>query len=206
MNDDRRTDSVRHLQLLYSTVVGLGLAVAMTRAVDVGQAHVTLDWRSLPVLVAYISTLIPFYHGALRHLDDGYIHDSAAEHGRSGLLLADFAVLFIEGSLLFALAAFMPAPTSFAFALLLLLAVDTVWGVIFHRVTTRPMSASSTELKWARLNAITILTLSMLLLLSVVLDIDGDRQRLILGVIVLLVAVARTVFDYRYSWRFYFPA
>ncbi|MCA1701888.1 MAG: hypothetical protein LC808_00900, partial [Actinobacteria bacterium] len=54
----------------------------MTRAVDVSQADVVVDWRALPVLIGYISTLIPFYHGALRHLVGRAARRSASANSR----------------------------------------------------------------------------------------------------------------------------
>ncbi len=64
--------SVSHLQQLYTVVVGLALTVAITNLIDQA-APVPIRMAALPYFVSYLVTLVPFYHGALRHLDVTYL-------------------------------------------------------------------------------------------------------------------------------------
>lgn len=82
---------VRHLQGLYTVVVGLALAVAMTNLLD-QEAAFPVRLEVLPYLLAYLVTLVPFYHGALQHLDIAYIEDPDTST-KPGALLADWGLL-----------------------------------------------------------------------------------------------------------------
>lgn len=197
-------ESVRHLQVLYSAVVGLGLALAMATFIEVGNRGVEVAWRASPILAAYVIILVPFYHGAQRHLDDAYLFGHAERRGHGGLLLADFGILFIESCLLFALAAFLKEPRSFGWSLLILLSVDTMWGAVFYRVTAGRMSGSA-ELGWAKVNALTVAALLIILLLSHKGQYQILSDQLPFGLVLLAVSLARTVGDYAKTWDFYFP-
>lgn len=204
MENSRNVESVRHLQVLYSTVVGLGLALAIARFIEIRGEVVEVNWQALPVLGAFLVTLIPFYHGAQRHLDDAYLGGKAQRRGHGGLLLADFGFLFLESSLLFALAAFISAPRSFAWTLTILLSVDTLWGVIFYRVTAEEAQGSA-ELGWAKINAVSVAVLLLLLLLSEIGDREVLLNQLPSGLVVFAIALLRTGADYAKTWSFYFP-
>ena len=87
-----RDGSVQNLQELYTVAVGMALTLAITRIVPEAGSPVVV---SLPNLVAYVVTLVPFYHGAMRHMD---VSCRGARTGtvREGALLGDFFLLFIE--------------------------------------------------------------------------------------------------------------
>ncbi|MBK9067349.1 MAG: hypothetical protein IPL76_10780 [Gemmatimonadetes bacterium] len=42
-----------------------------------------------------MATLFPFYHGALRHLDDAYL-ENENHHIKRGALIFDFLLLFLH--------------------------------------------------------------------------------------------------------------
>ena len=60
---------------------------------------------------ALLVTLIPFYHGALRHLDEQYAGAGARQ--ARGFVLVDFLVLFLESCVFLALAVSIARPEVF---------------------------------------------------------------------------------------------
>jgi len=59
-------------------LVGLALAGAVTNLIGKEQ-QVPIRSSLLPYFIAYLFTLVPFYHGALRHLDATYIEDNETD-------------------------------------------------------------------------------------------------------------------------------
>jgi hypothetical protein len=50
-------------------------------------------------LCTFLIIIVPFYHGAVRHLFATYIEDGGSKRIKNGALLADFFLLFVEGYL-----------------------------------------------------------------------------------------------------------
>jgi hypothetical protein len=142
--------SVRSLANLYSVVIGVGLSLGIVNLVDAAKAPIPVKLGLLPYFVSYLVTLIPFYHGALRHLDATYVEEGGRQV-RSGGLLLDFLVLFLESCLLLALAVLLPSPQLYAWGLVALLSVDIIWGFLAHVA----FSKAGAELKWAYINIAT---------------------------------------------------
>lgn len=76
--------SVENLQSLYSLVVGLALANAVLKVARGELEPVPVDLTTLPLFLGFLVTLVPFYHGALRHLDATYIV-ARAKGSQSGI-------------------------------------------------------------------------------------------------------------------------
>lgn len=189
-----RATSVRHLQNLYAVVVAVALTVAVERSLP--EAH-AVETSALPLFVALLATLIPFYQGTLRHLDSVYIEGTVARV-RDGALLLDFFALFLESCVFLGLAASVARPWFFAWSYLTLLTIDIVWTL----VTTTALSASRTnwaQLRWLRVNLITVPILAVLL--SVLAAIGWDNNAV--KIVILPIALLRTAADYATSWRFY---
>ena len=123
---------VRSLQGLYTVVAGLALTKSIERLFEGStSSQVEFHAHHLPGLVAFIATLIPFYHGALRHLDRRYIE----EHGaglKDGALAADFALLFVEGCFLAAMAYLVATPSKLMNAGVLLLGIARLDGNVLE--------------------------------------------------------------------------
>lgn len=105
--------SVRNLGALYSVVVGVALAFAMENIIDPAALGSPFRWELLPLFFTLVVTLVPFYHGALRHLDVTYVEHGGADV-KAGALLADFLLLFLEGSLFVGLSVLLGRPEVFA--------------------------------------------------------------------------------------------
>jgi len=197
--DGPQASSVRNLASLYSVVIGLSLSIGMYNLVDASKSPIPIKVELVPFFGAYFATLLPFYHGALRHLDARYVESGAAD---PHALLGDFIVLFVESCVFFALALLLPSPSFFTCALITLLIVDAVWGFVARLIFT----PAKPETHWALINICTAVLLIILLAVM-----DGlppripDQANTALGYVVLAVAVLRTVVDYKVTSSFYFP-
>lgn len=193
--------SVRNLGALYSVVVGVALAFAMESVIDPAAVGSPFQWHLLPLFFVLVVTLIPFYHGALRHLDVTYV-----EHGgkdvRAGALLADFLLLFLEGSLFVALAVLMARPEVFAWTFVALLVLDTIWGFTAHLAFSKHPVLKA-EARWAIINAVAVAVLILFLILIGAYPPGVPPTAPGLEVGLLMIALVRTVLDYMASWEFY---
>jgi hypothetical protein len=200
-----RVSSVRHLQTLYTVVVGVALTVALEdiSATTPGQTSLLSSVDAVLLLVAFIATLLPFYHGALRHLDVTWIEKEGRDV-KSGALLADFVILFVEGCLFLLIARQLGSPFHFGVGLAALLAIDVIWGVVAHVAFTQP-GADKAEWKWVQNNVVAVIAL-LALLFAVRTWVAQPAQATWMVVGLLIVALVRTIVDYVRSWDFYYPA
>jgi hypothetical protein len=200
-----RVSSVGHLQTLYTVVVGVALTVALEdiSATGPGQTSLLSSVDAVLLLVAFIATLLPFYHGALRHLDVTWIEKEGRDV-KSGALLADFVILFVEGCLFLLIARQLSSPFHFGAGLAALFAIDVIWGIVAHVAFTQP-GADKAEWKWVQNNVVAVIAL-LALLFSARTWVAQPAQATWMVVGLLIVALVRTVVDYVRSWDFYYPA
>jgi heme/copper-type cytochrome/quinol oxidase subunit 4 len=201
---ESQKNSVRNLEYLYSTVVGLGLSLAIYNLIDVTRETVPIKWELLPFFFTLLITLIPFYHGALRHLDVTYIEEGGKQI-RKGALMFDFLALFVESCLLLALAVLIVKPPFFAWGLVVLLAFDTVWSFIAHLGFSQEMKPKA-ELRWAIINLVTVIILSVYLVAFDFIPPLRYETDLKIWVGILGISILRTVMDYWLCWDFYYPS
>jgi hypothetical protein len=213
-NVAKQQSSVRHLQTLYTLVAGLALTEAVTALadeVDVGYPSA----RTLSMMTAFLATLIPFFHGALRHLDDIYIVSRPPGAMHRFALLSDFVLLFLESAILLGMARRLEDPIVFLGFLIALLLLDIIWSILTQVLTYgrswwrivsqcapwRPCPDDAL-VRWVRNN----LTFVPIALIIWGVERRWSLDELALAGIVLVVAVTRTFRDYKSSWGFYFPA
>src|ERR1019366_1919724 len=96
---ERSVDSIARI---YAIVIGLALAESIkTLIVKSANGNVDLSlpklWSGTPAFIAFVFTLVPFWHGMNRHLDRSYLEKEGVV--AQGALLLDFAVFFIESGL-----------------------------------------------------------------------------------------------------------
>jgi len=198
-----QTNSVRNLQNLYSIVVGLGLSLSIYNLIDTSREGVPFKLELVPFFVSFLVTLIPFYHGALRHFDATYV-EQGSRQVRSGALLADFVILFVESCILLTLAVLLPTPQFFAWGLVILLALDSIWGFVAHLVFSQE-AKTKPELRWALINFVTVVILIVSFVIINMFPPVAGSNDMKLWVIILSVSVIRTIIDYVLCWDFYFP-
>ncbi len=141
------------------------------------------------LLVAFLATAVPFYHGAM-----AYLLREQRREGRDAII--DFVILLAEALILLMLAASSSEPSLFVGWLVGLLAIDSSW-LAYTVLSKRPEPPPGV---WFLLNVSTILFLVMVLSFGLV--------STALSFLLLLagVSVGRTVVDYAVAWPLYFRA
>ncbi|MHB8615187.1 MAG: hypothetical protein ACYC93_03845 [Candidatus Acidiferrales bacterium] len=145
----------------------------------------------LPAFVALLVTLVPFWHGMNRHLDRCYLEKKSAVV--QGALLLDFTTFFLEASLLFAAGWSLRSGIYSFIALGALLVVDMLWGFVSHQIHF-PGQKSHVR-KWSAINLVAI----AIAILLVAYPFNSKT------IILMVVAIMRSVADYWICWDFYFP-
>lgn len=188
--------SVDSLQNIYAVVIALAIAQAIQSLLKDPVRGELLDWSQilvgLPAFIALLVTLVPFWHGMNRHLDRCYLEKKSGEVAQGALLL-DFVTFFVEASLLFAAAWTLRSGIYSFIALGFLLLVDMVWGFISHTIHF-PRQKSHVR-RWSAINLFAI----FIAVLVVTYPFEPKM------VVLMLIAIVRTIVDYWWCWDFYFP-
>jgi hypothetical protein len=189
---ERSVDSV---QKIYAVVIALAISQAIqsllkdpTGATDLGLQRLS---SGLPAFLAFLVTLVPFWHGMNRHLDRCYLEKTDAVV--QGALLLDFVTFFVEATFLFAAGWSLRSGIDPFRYLGYLLCVDMLWAFISHQIHFP--GKKSHAVKWSTIN-IAAMFLAILLVAY-----PFERKPLVLTV----VAVMRSIADYALCWDFYFP-
>jgi hypothetical protein len=189
--------SVDSLDRIYAVIIALAITQAiLTTFIDPATDRLLLDRSTLlalPMLLAFLVTVVPFYHGMNRHLDRSYVE--RADTAPHGALLLDFIVFFFEAGLLFAFAASLRDGYRGVVFLGLALAIDTIWGVVANWIHRGPTAGPKS---WAAVN-FAALVVGILLFTA---DIWTPEVK---ASVFFVVALARSVADYALNWQFYFP-
>lgn len=195
---------LRHLQMLYTVVAGLALTVAVTALIDKEQ-QVPIRSSLLPYFVAYLFTLVPFYHGALRHLDATYIEDNETDV-RPGALMVDWSLLFIESCILLAIASLLQNSEAFSYSLVCLFVFDMVWGFGAHLAFSPKSVKLRPEVRWAIINLFTAGALVAVLVFLDSLDPTKKPVSTYRWILILTISIVRTIGDYYWCWSYYYPS
>jgi hypothetical protein len=201
MNNKRMENSIRSLANLYTVVIGAALSVAVVGTIDVDKGLRSISVVSVLLFTAFLATLLPFFHGALRHLDDVYIENENHHVSRSALII-DFALLFLHALVFLLLSQLLKKPVDFAFVLISILLIDVVWGLF----TTFGAStaAGSAESRWTLINVIFIACV-VAYLISNGIDLKSENDPTRLASLLALACVVRSIVDYFWCRNFYFP-
>lgn len=183
--------SIDSLQRIHALISALALGEGVRRLiVDPGTANTSFNLEALPQFISLVCTLVPFYHGMHRHLENTYLFASDVRHPK-GVLLIDFVAFLVEASTFFALATLFKSP-AFYWVLASLLTFDALWAGATALIN--PV----TKFRWCLLNFCA--AIAMLIVLSLNVFRPGMEVWLLT-----LIAGIRTVLDYSTHWRFYFP-
>lgn len=201
MNDGRR-NSIESLKNLYTVVIGVALSLSAVQLVNRPEGITSIPAHECLLFLAFIFTLIPFYHGALRHLDDAYLENDNP-YIRDGALIIDVLLLLAHGMVFLILALLLHNPNQFAWVLVALIVVDVLWGVGAH-LGFSSQSGHGAEGKWTLINVIFVIGVGGALLgFDIGLKPDTDPAKV--SAFVLAACFLRTLVDYGKCWGFYFP-
>ena len=190
---ERSVDSVSRI---YAIVIALALSQSVQTLITKdanGGANLAAAkiLTGVPAFVAFLFTLVPFWHGMNRHLDSCYIEKSGTV--AQGALLFDFAVFFVEASLLFIAGWSLRSGLLSFYCLGIVLAADTIWGFISHQI--HAPGKKSHVVKWASINILTGV-------LAVGIVAYPFEQK---PWVLMVLAIVRSILDYWLGWNFYFP-
>lgn len=204
MKNKARENSIRSLVSLYTVVIGVALSVSVVRVVDSGEGVLNVwapaEWM---LFSAFLFTLLPFYHGAIRHLDDAYLENTNPQI-RGGALIIDLMLLIGHAMAFVVLAMLLSEPSKFAWVLVGLITVDVVWGVFTHFAASTK-SENAAEWRWALINLVFVLVGFSLLFVMDISWSNNDHSKKI-ALIVFVASLLRSLADYIWCWNFYFPA
>jgi hypothetical protein len=202
MTNKSLENSVRSLVNLYTVVIGIALTLAIGVVIDpkLGLSSVTRVTASL--FFGFLATLVPFFHGALRHLDNVYIENDASQM-KQGTFIFDFALLLLHALAFLVLAQLLAHPTDFAYFLICVLAIDIVWGIFAYASTAGTQTLSATS-RWSIINFVfVVMVLAYLLMHDLRPGATAEDDKL--SALLALACLARSAVDYIWCRNFYFP-
>jgi hypothetical protein len=198
---EARKNSVSQLAELYNVVVGVALSISIYNVIDQNAKAIPLHLDYVTNLASILVLMIPFYHGAMRHLFATYVEDGGSTRIKDGALLADFVLLFLEGCLFVMIGSLISSTTKMMWVIVTLLLLDSVWGFLAWLAFTGAQ-AQQAERKWAYINvgAAAVVIVIMIFAGDVIRNNPLGAQ---LGLLTVL--TVRSIIDYASSWNFYFP-
>jgi len=181
------------LRELYSVVVGLALLGALQNLIEKSPtAGVFIHWNLALWFGAVFVTLLPFYHGALRYLDDVYI--LGPRKPKRLALLVDYLFLFSEACLLVVLGLLLARPEAFTPVFATLIGVDIIWALAGYFITE---TGFGSIWRWLLINLVTLFVLAAITYTPF---LSGAKPYHIV-----CLAFLRTISDYIWCWDMYFP-
>ena len=187
--------SVDSLQQIYAVVISLAIAQAIQSLLkgSINGADLSFDYLAsgLSAFTAFSVTVVPFWHGMNRHLDRCYLAKTTPV--AHGALLLDFVTFFLEASLLFAAGWSLRSGIYTFVCLGLLLATDMAWAFVSHQIHFR--GKKSHAHRWSTINLVAMAAA----FLAVELPFNSEP------LVLMVIAVLRSIVDYWLCWEFYFP-
>ena len=202
MQNKRMENSIRSLVNLYTVVIGAALSLAVAGAIDINKGLSSLSAVSILLFIAFLATLFPFFHGALRHLDDTFL-ENPNPNLKTGALMIDFALLFLHALAFLVLSQLLKKPADFAWFLIAVLTIDVVWG-LFTLFGSTVAGKFSPESRWTIINFLFIAATSFYLIdQEIYLGAPAVPDKL--AWLVAIGCVVRSTLDYLWCRDLYFP-
>ncbi|MEE9424122.1 MAG: hypothetical protein V3V18_03995 [Methylococcales bacterium] len=202
MHNKKKENSIKSLINLYTVVMGVALSMSITTLIDPQVGLTSVRMSALLLFTSFILTLLPFYHGALRHLDDAYI-ENASQQVKDGVLVFDFLLLLLHAMAFVVLSLLIQVPNHFAWLLCAVFLIDVIWAVFAHFGTTSD-GENVAEWKWAVINFIFILVVVSYLVYNEI-YFDPVTNPIGLAMLIMAASLIRTLVDYIWGKDFYFP-
>jgi hypothetical protein len=181
---------------IYAVVIALAISQAFQTLIHAPGGSSNLSFAAmsgaLPAFIAFLFTVVPFWHGMNRHLDRCYLQRRGTVV--AGAILFDFGVFLVEAGLLFAAAWSLRSGLVSFYCIGSLLLTDTCWGFASHCIHFR--GEKSHVRQWASINVAAGALAAAAVLCLLPAHAAGALAA---------IAVLRTVVDYWVCWQFYFP-
>lgn len=192
--------SVTALERMFGVIGGFGLTMGAKTLMETwlpGWKETVSFPDSIPrghlaLFATLIVTLIPFFHGAMRHLD--IVHLFSKAETRPMPLFVDYLLLFIEPIVFVMLGMSIGSVRHFLIGLGVLMAIDLLWAVVSCLWTAR--DRRSHVIRWIAFDVVCLALLGITFIRAV------DARHITLWIAV--VATVRSGLDYIFNWGFYF--
>lgn len=203
MNRTTLQNSIGVLKTVYMVVAGLALAVGLDRLVLSDNGQFKLEWATLSFVffLIFITTVVRFVHGAMRHFDQSYVEQPYLVNWRILQPLWDFLFLGFEAFIFFILAFSLDHPFRFIQYYLWLLIMDTLWLCITSPPPLKRILTGHCKW-WIVANAFVLVPTGGLILWFFFQGIEIYPPWL-QWVFISGVAI-HTIMDYPLNWEFYF--
>lgn len=214
---ERRVSAASSLKemILILAAISITNALASFAPTMLREGDVFSDNQAVLCLLLLVLSVVRFYHGNIRLLDDTYGFESeGGQRGginvtnRNASIALDFLFMFTI-ALLFALSSFfIRQSTIFVCILLFIVFVDVMWHLTTMVNTADTKSFKATK-RWF-INNFLHLLLGILATVYVLVTNDARTYSLLyessLFLLLYLILLVNTLFDFFLSYRFYFPA
>lgn len=187
--------SILTLKEFYSGVLALALYEAIRGVAETPNVLYSLQFQFF--LLAFCTTLVPFYHGIMRYFNDSYL--SASHEPKPASFMLDYLLFCIVGGLLVWMGAIFGDKFNADYFIRVyagLLAVDIFWGFMTHFLTDSYNKVKA----WLWLNIAVLIGIGLLWLAP-----PSYVFREYKIAMFLLIAPVRSILDYKLNWDFYFP-
>jgi len=177
-------------------VAGLALATGLEEFILTESGQLNIEWFSWSFwfFVIFITTVVRFVHGAMRHFDRTYSEQPETVNWRISQPLLDILGLGIEAFIFFMLAYSLSNHGRFIIYYLILLLVDCLWLLIISLPNMKHYW-SEHRMNWTIANLVVLVPTSV--------SIIFFPYWLLLWVFIITVA-AHTIMDYPLNWEVYF--
>jgi hypothetical protein len=191
--------SLDSLQRIYSVIIALAITTGLKNFLSDSSEQFHYYYERLPMFVALFLTAVPFVHGMNRHLDKTLAR-IIAEPQKPYLfrfIVFDFIFFSVESCIFYILAFLVKGNLlTFFTAWLAVHVTDSVWIAV--TLTSKPNAAARRSLLiWLTINGLVFVAT-----LAVIRLIPGLSCT---GLLLMTIAVVRTIADYALGWGLYFP-
>ncbi len=187
-------DAVTFFQRAFTIVLALALGEAFKQFVA-DKEEKTIHWDRLPALLTFLFMIFPFFHGMNRYIYTTYINSMSSMESYAGYLMFDGIIFMGESATFFVMSRSLSLIQwrRFLYALITLLAIDSVWIIVEH-------SKIPNTILWLSCNA--LIAIVSVWFLYYRRNVEKPKAPLIVAA---MCAFATTAYSYYVLWKFYFP-
>lgn len=195
-------NSMDAMKLVYVVVAALALTTGIERFLTAdGSLQLNFDSLTFWTFVVFLTTVVRFIHGALRHFDRTYAEERSGIDWRIFQPLIDFWGLFFQSFLFFLLALTLDRYHDFVLFYLILLFGDSIW-ILLINVRNLKQITDGTPKNWLLANLLVMVPMGISL--GILHTKEGYFQAEGLVIFLISLVAFHTAMDYWLNWGFYF--
>lgn len=198
--DPSRRSAVNSLKELVVILSGITITFAITAIAKEAKNANGAFPGELGLFLILVLSIIRFYHGNMRLLDDSYLDHLEGGSTERNIIL-DFSVILVTSIAFAAMGAFIDQPVFFFSCFAMILIMDGLWGVLC--ISANNIDAIPIQRHWMGNNFVCGSTI------LIIFNVSLSHPLLFRGVsptlIIAACALGSTFYDFAVSWRFYFP-